>query len=102
MPRLGGPSLLRGYREGRFRDRRLAVLEGEVRFPIAWRFGGVVFAGVGDVAHDAGDVPALRELERALGLGVRFRMNDAGVRLRADGAWGREGGGLYLSVGEAF
>jgi outer membrane protein assembly factor BamA len=102
LPKLGGSRLLRGYREGRFRDDLLGVVEAEYRFPIAWRFGGVVFGGVGDVASSFHDLPALDGVERAIGAGLRFRVNQAGVNIRLDWARGREEGGLYLGLGETF
>ena len=95
-------ALTRGYRAGRFRDELAGALEGEVRFPIWRRLGGTVFGGIGDVAHDLGDVPALGDLERAAGFGLRFRLNDEGVNLRMDVAASGDGGGFYLAFGEAF
>jgi len=40
---LGGTRLLRGYYEGRFRDRQLAAAQVEYRFSIRGRFAGVAF-----------------------------------------------------------
>jgi hypothetical protein len=102
LPALGGDRMLRGYRGGRFRDDHAAVLESEYRFPLFWRFGAVLYGGVGDVAADADAFPAPGELERAAGAGLRFRLNEAGINVRIDWARGREAGGLYVGIGEAF
>jgi hypothetical protein len=41
-------------------------------------------------------------VERAVGAGLRFRVNQAGVNIRLDWARGREEGGLYIGLGETF
>jgi len=102
LPRIGGSKLLRGYREGRFRDDVLAALQAELRFPLVWRFGGAVFGGVGEVASAVDAFPDPGDWARAAGGGLRFRLNDAGATLRLDWAVGREGSGLYVGFGEAF
>jgi Omp85 superfamily domain len=97
---LGGAKLLRGHYEGRYRDRQLAAAQAELRFPIAWRFGGVAFAGVGTVTDDvasAGDA----ELRAAGGVGLRFRPSRDPVHIRLDMAYGDELR-FYLDIGEAF
>jgi hypothetical protein len=100
MPRLGGPRLLRGYRDGRIRDDVAAAVEAEYRFPIFSRIGGVAFAGAGGVDEDG--PPSLSQLRTAFGLGARYRITADGVRVRADFSYGRDGGALYVGVGEAF
>lgn len=102
MPQIGAQGLLRGYREGRFRDRAAAAAEFELRIPLTGRFGAVLFGGVGGVAPDLSGLPGPADLERTVGAGFRFRLNDGGVNLRVDYGVGREGGGLYLGIGEAF
>jgi hypothetical protein len=102
LPKLGGSRLLRGCREGRFRDDRLGVVEAEYGFPVVGRFGGVVFGGAGDVAPAFDDLPALARLERAVAAGMRFRVSQVGVNIRLDWARGRKNGGLTIGLGEAF
>jgi hypothetical protein len=46
--------------------------------------------------------PGFGDWERAAGLGLRFRLNEAGATIRVDWARGREGSGLYVGFGEAF
>ena len=101
MALLGGSQRLRGYREGRFRDRLYVMGQAEVRFPIWRRFGGVVFGAGGDVARALEHLD-VRGLERAGGVGLRYRFTDEGVVLRGDFAVGREGGHLYLTINQAF
>lgn len=102
LPQIGAQGLLRGYREGRFRDRAAAAAELELRFPLTGRFGAALFGGLGGVAPRLSDLPGLADLERTAGAGLRFRLNEGGVNLRVDYGVGREGGGLYLGIGEAF
>jgi hypothetical protein len=49
LAQLGGPNVMRGDYEGRYRDRELLAVQLEYRFPILWRFGGTAFAGIGMV-----------------------------------------------------
>lgn len=102
LPRIGAEGIMRGYVDGRFRDRAAAAAEVEVRFPLVGRLGATVFGGVGAVAPDLLSPPPANELERSVGAGLRVRLNDGGVNLRIDVGAGREGGGLYLGLGEAF
>ncbi|MBD3367179.1 MAG: BamA/TamA family outer membrane protein [Candidatus Eisenbacteria bacterium] len=101
LPRLGGVRLMRGYREGRFRDNCCAAVQFEYRPPLPGRFRGAVFGSVGAVASSL-DGLGRERLELAGGAGLRYRINDAGLHIRADYALGREGGGFYLTIGEAF
>jgi hypothetical protein len=99
---LGGSSVLRGYYEGRYRDRNRVVAQAEWRFPVRRRVSGVVFAGAGEVMRDWRDF-ALRELHPSFGGGVRFRLTPAErINLRIDYAAGRGSSGLYFALGEAF
>lgn len=101
MAQLGGISLLRGYYEGRYRHRQLVAAQAEYRFPVWRRFGGVAFAGIGDVADQ---VSKFKNPKPAGGLGVRFTFNrHERLNVRADYGIGAGGsGGFYFSIGEAF
>ncbi|TVR50427.1 MAG: hypothetical protein EA421_17170 [Gemmatimonadales bacterium] len=101
LPSLGGRGRLRGYYEGRLRDRVAGAAQGELRFPLWRRFGGVAFAEVGQVGPGLGDL-VLGRIERSAGAGLRFRLGQESARIRADFAVGRRGSGLYLTIGEAF
>jgi len=99
---LGGSKKMRGYLEGRFRDKHYAMLQAEYRFPLFWRFGGVAFASTGGIASEVGEV--FNNLRFAYGGGVRFLLNEnEGVNIRIDYGIGAKGNsGFYLTIGEAF
>jgi outer membrane protein assembly factor BamA len=102
VPQLGGDELLRGYFEGRYRDRDLLALQAEYRAPVWWRFGVVGFAGVGQVSPDLSGF-GLDAFHASGGAGVRFLLSPGeGLNLRADLGFGENGSGFYLSMGEAF
>ena len=101
LPILGGTELMRGYREGRFRDDVLALVQSEYRFPIWWRIRGALFASVGDVASRV-DAFQTSEVEVAAGAGLRIRISPEDLNIRIDYAIGREGGALYFTLQEAF
>ncbi len=101
LPTLGGARALRGWVDGRYRDRFSFGAQAELRFPIVWRLRGTVFAGTGGVAPGPSAV-SLRTLRPAGGVGLRVRLTDDGVHLRADLASRGGGPELYLIVLEAF
>lgn len=102
LPALGGDVLLRGYFEGRYRDRNLLAFQGEYRLRLWWRIGAVGFLGVGQVARDVGDL-GLSEFWPSGGIGLRFLLSpEEGLNLRADFGVGRGATGLYVTMAEAF
>ncbi|MGD8860312.1 MAG: BamA/TamA family outer membrane protein [Myxococcales bacterium] len=102
LAQIGGQSLLRGYFEGRFRDKTLMAAQAEYRFPIIWRFGGVVHAAVGDVAAGLPQF-ALDLPEWTVGTGLRICLNTAEkLNLRADVGVGYDTWGFYVGVAESF
>lgn len=99
---VGGTRRMRGYYEGRFRDRQMAVLQGEYRFPLFWRLKGTVFGGLANVADRPIDFQ-LSNTRWATGLGLRFLLLKAEkAHVRLDYGFGRNTSGFYLTVGEAF
>ncbi len=102
LGQLGGDMLLRGYYAGRYRDRNLLAAQLELRGHLWRRLGGVLFAGVGEVARDL-DGFTLDGLRAAGGFGLRFLLNrDEGLNLRMDWGFGAGSSGFYMSLGEAF
>ncbi|MCP4572802.1 MAG: BamA/TamA family outer membrane protein [bacterium] len=103
LSRLGGQSGLRGYPGGRYMDRSLALLRGEWRSgEVFGRLGGVVFAGLGDVAPTPAKLTTAARLY-TVGAGLRFTLSrDELVKIRLDMGWGNGAGGFHLSLGEAF
>ena len=93
---------LRGYTQGRYRDRVMITAQAEMRRPLAGRFGGTVFGGFAQVAPSAGELFDAGVLP-AGGLGVRYQLTrQYRMNMRLDYAWGRDGGLLYFAVAEAF
>ena len=100
---IGGPKKMRGYFEGRFRDKNLWTLQAEYRMKIRRRFGAVVFAAAGAVG------PELHRLfsqqpHATFGAGLRFMLSTKDkINLRLDLA-GNDMGAFfpYLTVKEAF
>lgn len=102
LPALGGQSVLRGYLEGRWRDRCLTVVQAELRRPLSGRFGWALFVGAGAVAPSPGSL-ALADAHVGYGLGARYRLlRDERLNLRADFGFGDEGSGFYFGAQEAF
>ena len=100
---LGGSSRMRGYYEGRFRDKQMIVLQSEARLPVYKRFGAVVFGGLGDVGKTIGDF-SLSDLKYTYGAGLRFAVNKTErLNIRIDYGFASNGSsGLYFQLGEAF
>jgi outer membrane protein assembly factor BamA len=99
---LGGSEIMRGYYQGRYRDRYAAVLQSEYRVKVWWRLGATVFGSVGDVAHSPGDFE-LDHFRYSAGVGIRFLISrQEGMNLRLDSAFGEDTSGFYITVGEAF
>jgi len=103
MPRLGGQSGLRGYSGGRYLDRTMTLARAEWRSGPVWkRFGGVAFAGIGDVAPRPSALTTTAQLY-TFGFGVRYTLSEEEkVNIRVDFGFGNDDGGFYLSLGEAF
>lgn len=101
---LGGRDLLRGYFLGRYRDRKLLLVQIEMRVPLGEKWGTVLYSGAGNVAHNWKQM-TLRTFKPAWGLGARYRISSAQkVNIRLDLAWGQKtpNPSVYLSLAEAF
>jgi hypothetical protein len=98
----GAQADLRGYEQGRYRDRVMFATQAEYRLILRWRLALTVFGGVGEVA------PAVRaintgDLLPAGGVGLRFSLSSKyRVNYRVDYAVGKTGGTWIVSLGEAF
>lgn len=104
LPQLGGDALLRGYYQGRFRDKDLVAFQAEYRAPVWWKLGAVAFASAGQVAPELSGL-RVDAFHPAAGFGFRFLIQEEeGVQIRADFAWGFdvESSGFYINIGEAF
>lgn len=103
MTRLGGEMMMRGYYQGRFRDTNFIAFQTEYRFPIYWRFAGVLFGSLGQVASKA-DEFSIHNLKVAWGTGIRFIADKSEhIPIRLDIGFDRElNPNFYFIVKEAF
>jgi len=101
---LGGANSLRGFYEGRYRDKNMAALQAEYRMPLFWRLGAVAFGGAGNIGPSLSDLN-FQGLKYSYGGGLRVALNKSEkLNLRLDYGIGKGKGndGFYLQLGEAF
>lgn len=97
-----GSNRTRGFNDRRYQDNAELSFATEYRFPIAGRFGGVVFASTGTVASTFSDL-FTSKYRNAGGVGLRYIINKKdGIRIRVDYGYAAEGGNLYFTIREAF
>ena len=102
MANVGGDDMIRGYASNRFRDNHFLGAQIEYRFPLWWRFGMVVFTGVGDVYHTPSDIK-LNTLKYTTGAGIRLAINTKErLNVRFDYGFGRKSNAFYIMLTEAF
>jgi outer membrane protein assembly factor BamA len=100
--KFGGQNLLRGYFEGRYRDKNGILLQAEYRMPVWWRLGVVGFAGVAQVADQVSHF-AMDRFWFAGGIGLRFAVNpQERINIRLDYGAGNNSSGVYATITEAF
>jgi hypothetical protein len=102
LAKFGGQNMMRGYFDGRYRDKNGVALQAEYRIPVWWRIGLVGFAGVAQVAEHISNL-ALNRFWFAGGVGLRFAWNpEERVNLRLDYGAGNNSSGVYITMTEAF
>lgn len=102
MAALGGTKRMRGYYEGRFRDKNAVMLQTEFRSLLKGRFGYTIFASLGTVAPTITEFSS-RYIRPTAGAGLRFRIDrKEKLNLRLDLAVGKNSRAIYFTVGEAF
>jgi hypothetical protein len=106
MPEMGSDELMRGYYNGRYRDRNYAASQAELRYRLSDRFGVVGFAGTGTVFHDA---QSFNNFKPNYGCGLRYFFDvEKGLSIRMDYGIGEKlpnesrQSGFYIGLGEAF
>ena len=94
--------LMRGFRQGMYRENVLLLSQVEYRLPIYKRLKAAVFCSVGDVMNSFDY--RIDKLKVAYGAGLRYRLNDARVHLRLDFARNNYDDKLqfYITATEAF
>lgn len=107
LRQMGNDQLMRGYYQGRFRDKNYLALQAELRYRFIDRLGIVAFAGTGSVYGK--DQFSADRFKPNYGIGGRFFFDlDKNLAIRLDyGFGGKSPGekrisGLYISLGEAF
>jgi hypothetical protein len=99
---LGGSERMRGYFEGRFRDRNYITAQVEYRSIVWWRIGLVGFLGAGQVADRTREM-SWNAFKPTYGFGLRFVLDTKEkVDIRVDFGWGRGTSGIYFAINEAF
>ena len=102
---LGGPELLRGFQEGRFRDKITFFAQTEYRWQALERIGFVFFGGLGDVSNSLSNF-RLENLKYSVGTGFRLKIvKSENLNIRFDYAIGlgpRPDRNFYLGIAESF
>jgi hypothetical protein len=106
LPTLGSDEMMRGYYNGRFRDRNMLAGQTELRYRMTERLGIVGFIGAGEVFSKNFDI---NQLKPNYGGGLRYFFDkQKGLSIRIDYGVGekRPGesrqSGVYVGLGEAF
>lgn len=98
----GGDENMRGFFQGRFRDKTSFYLQGEYRLHVWWRIGLAAFGGLGEVSSKVSTF-AINNLKAAYGLGLRFSIiPEERILARIDLGFSEGESKLYLSFNEAF
>lgn len=87
LPRLGGPTRLRGYRLDRFRDEKAALATVEYQYPIHKNISGALFVDAGRVAYNYPGLIQPRQWRAGVGAGLRLHATDK-VMFSFDVAYG--------------
>lgn len=97
---LGDSRHLRGYYQGRFRDRNIVTTQLELRKKLSWRHGVVGWIGAGSMSQRPSEVLDGHWLP-SVGVGYRFEFKKR-MNVRLDYGVGQRSSGFYFQVGEAF
>ena len=102
-PMIGGDKYVRGYYQGRFRDKNFSTVQLELRNHLFWRFGIATFGGISMVYEDLKGIES-ESFKPNVGVGLRFLVDKIeGTNLRLDYAVGAQNqSGFYISFGESF
>lgn len=99
---LGGGKKARGIVKGRYREKTIALLQAEYRFPIWKRFLGAAFLSYGNVGESYGTIFS-NKWKLNYGGGLRFILDKENQsNIRVDIASGSDEINFYFTVNEAF
>jgi outer membrane translocation and assembly module TamA len=106
LPQFGNDEMMRGYYQGRYRDKNLLTFQSELRYRLHPRIGLAAFAATGTVYNKEID---LSHIKFSFGSGVHYFFNiEHDVSIRLDYAIGEKirgeqrQSGFYFSLGQAF
>ncbi|WP_106567189.1 BamA/TamA family outer membrane protein [Cecembia rubra] len=97
---IGGSDRMRGYFEGKYRDRHAMVHQAEYRFRVHRNLGMVVFAHSGQVAGSLQQFDWKR-FKYGGGFGFRYKITDDGLNIRLDFAIGDQRA-FYFGLNEVI
>lgn len=100
LAQAGGSNRMRGYYEGRYRDRNYLSGQVEIRQHVYRRSGAVVWVGGGNVFHQFNEL-AFRQTLISYGIGYRWEFKNR-VNIRLDYGRGQDQSGFYFGINEVF
>lgn len=100
MSEVGNNSRMRGYFEGRYRDKHIIEAQLELRQHIKGRHGVVAWIGAAEVFPDFEQMRLRKVLPNA-GIGYRWEFMQR-VNVRIDCGFGKNGAGFMFNINEAF
>ncbi|WP_455427882.1 BamA/TamA family outer membrane protein [Dryocola sp. LX212] len=100
LSELGDDKRMRGYYQGRYRDKDVVSTQLEYRKKLDWRNGYVLWLGMGALGGSMGDLLDNAPLPTT-GVGYRFEVKPD-MNIRLDLGFGKESAGFYFQVAEAF
>ncbi len=100
MPTLGGSETLRGFREFRFRDKRILYFSSEYRWDASPAIELAGFYDTGKVFGQRSDF-VFEHLEKSFGGGIRLK-TPKGIIMRIDVGRSREGTRVFFKFSPAF
>ena len=99
---IGGNKKMRGFYEGRYRDKHSLILQTEVRGDLYKRFGASVFCSAGFLGGN-NEYVRFNDAKFSYGLGFRYMVTRADhLNVRIDYAIANGKGSFYATFGEAF
>lgn len=100
MSEVGNNSRMRGYYEGRYRDKHIIEGQIELRQHIKGRNGVTLWIGAAEVFHKMNEIRLYKLLPNA-GLGYRWEFKNR-INVRVDCGIGKNGLGFLFNINEAF
>ena len=97
---IGGSKIMRGYYEGRYRDKNVVDATVELRQRV-WRRNGIVLWGGAAILFPETSAISMRKLLPNYGIGYRWEFKKH-VNVRLDLGFGKAQKGVNFSINEAF